>query len=673
MAESPDNPVASALNRLVRGVLLVVCVACASTAAAFDRDLTELSLEDLTNVEVTSVSKTAEKRNQAAAAIAVITGEDIRRTGATSIPEALRLAPGLHVGRINTNSWSVSSRGFAGSNSSKLLVLMDGRSIYTPLFSGVFWDAQDMMLADVDRIEVIRGPGGTLWGANAMNGVINIDTKSARDTHGGLVEAGGGNEERGFGAFRYGAQLGDDFHYRVFANYFDRAGGFNPDGPAHDTWRLGHVGFRSDFDATRDDALTLQGDLYDGEAGLLRSQLAVASPDGTPLINSTRHDTDLAGGNVLGRWRRTLSAASDLTLQAYYDRTERRDPAFIDVLDTFDVDLQHRLPAPFGHEIVWGIGYRLMSDTFRTDTPVVALRSPQANDQLVSGFVQDEIALFANTLRFTIGTKLERNDYSGFEVQPSGRVAWTPDATHTTWAAVSRAVRTPTRIERDFLVDARDPSGDLAARLDGNRSLRAEKLTSLELGYRWQPLATLFVDVATFYNLYDDLVTMEIGTPSTEGATTIFPLSNRNEMHGDAYGGEVALNWAPVNGWRLAGSYSALVLELATEPGSNDTSSGLVEDASPQHQIEVHSFVDLPRGFELDTMVRWVDELSSPEGDRPTPSYWNADVRLGWRGPSGVELSVAGQNLLDDHHEEFPGGTQVERGVYGKLSWRFGG
>ena len=656
------------------GILVAGLPISAAHADEAPPDLTQLSLEELVNVEVTSVSKTPEKRNEAAAAVAVITGEDIRRSGATSIPEALRLAPGLHVGRINTNSWAVSSRGFAGANSSKLLVLQDGRSIYTPLFSGVFWDVQDTLLDDIDRIEVIRGPGGTLWGANAMNGVININTKSARDTHGALVEGGGGNEERGFGAFRYGGELGDGLHYRFYGKYFDRAGGFNPDGPSNDTWHMGRVGFRSDWDASRDDAVTFQGDLYQGQAGVLRPELSISSPDGTQLINATRHDIDLGGGNLLGRWRHAFFEGSDLALQAYYDRTERRDPVFGDFLDTFDLDVQHRLPAPFGEEIVWGVSYRLMSDGFRTTTPVVALRPARSNDQLVSAFVQDEIFFLDKTLRFTLGTKLEHNDFSGFEVQPSGRVAWSPGAAYTLWGAVSRAVRTPTRLERDLFIDASDPSGDLSARFTGNRNLDAEELTSFELGYRIQPAAALYVDVATFYNVYENLVTQEIGTPFTEGAnrTMVFPLTNQNQMHGNTYGGEVAVDWVPATFWRLGASYSAVNVHLRTRPGSNDMAAPLIKKSSPMNQVQLHSFVDLPQSFELDSLLRFVDELNSPEGSRRTPSYWEADVRLGWHGWDGLDLSVIGQNLLQNHHEEFPGGTQVERGVYGKVTWRYG-
>jgi len=659
----------SALFFLAGVVTLGGGVPCAlADPSTIPTDLTELSLEELQNIPVTSVSKTPEPRGGAAAAIAVITNDDIRRSGATTLPDAIRMAPGVHVGRFDPNGWAMGVRGFSGANSGKLLVLMDGRSIYTPLFSGVFWDAQDAFLADLDRIEVIRGPGGTLWGANAMNGVINIITKNAHDTQGILLEGGGGSEQRDFGGFRYGGRLGDDLYYRIYGKYFDTVGGFDPDGPPTDDWHMGRVGFRADWRTKADEALTLQGDLYAGLSGLETPSASV----GFEPLHPNDHTADLDGGNLLGRWTHLFSADSEATVQAYYDRTARGDPAFRDVLDTFDLDVQHRFPLPLAQELTWGANYRLTSDAFRA-RDVIALSPGRSNDQLVSGFVQDEIWLLERALRFTIGTKLEHNDFTGWEVQPSGRAAWTATPGQTLWAAVSRAVRTPTRIERDVKVDANDPASELTIRSNGTPDLKAEELVAYELGYRQRITRDAFLDVAAFYNDYDRLVTQEISDPVAERDRLVVLFRNGNEMHGSTYGGEVALDWKPAPFWRLVASDSALEEYLRAEPTSKDTVSPISEKASPQNQIQLRSLLDLPHGVELDAWIRWVDnlgDLHEPNSTR-APSYWSLDLRLGWRPTDGVDVSVVGQNLLEAHHLEFPDGTEVPRGVYGKLTWRY--
>jgi len=645
---------------------LVLLAIAAPDHASQAADLTELSMEQLGDIEVTSVSKQPEPRGGAAAAIAVITNDDIRRSGALNIPDALRMAPGLHVARAGGDSWAVSSRGFANLNSGKLLVLMDGRSLYTPLFSGVFWDVQDTLLEDVDRIEVIRGPGAALWGANAMNGVINITTKTARDTQGVLLTGGGGTEERGFTGVRYGGRIGDDgAFYRFSATYFDRNGGFLRDARSNDSEQMGRFGFRSDWDATPKDAVTLQGDVYDGRAGQVTPNLTLAGVDGTPLPPPHGHTTDLAGGNLIGRWSHQLSDGSQATIQAYYDRTDRDDPSFRDTLDTFDLELEHRAALPRAQELSWGIAYRLMSDEFHS--PFASLLPARSNDQLVSGFVQDQIALLDRTVRITLGSKLEHNDFSGFEVEPSARVAWTPATRHTVWAAVSRAVRTPTRIERDVFGQVDDATDDLSLRVHGNDRLQAEEMIAYELGYRVRPTSTVLFDLALFYNDYDRLVTFETEPTFPEGGRTIVPIRNGNGMHGETFGGEAAVDWTVAPRWKVSASYSALQLNLRANPKSTDRSSQ-DSDSSPKHQAQLRSMLDLPYGLELDGWLRWVDNLPADT----TSSYWNLDVRLGWHPYDSLELSLVGQNLLRSHHGEFSGGTDVERGAYGKATWRFG-
>ncbi len=672
-------PSLHASTRLTLGFLLgVLSVAPAAAGAgsaaagspeAEARDLKELSLEELMDLEVVSVTKGAQQRLAVPAAVAVITGEDVRRSGATSLPEALRLAPGLHVARVTSSSWGVSSRGFSSVNSAKLLVLMDGRSLYTPLFSGVLWDVQDTPLEDIDRIEVIRGPGGTLWGANAMNGVINVTTKSARDTHGALVQVGGGTEERAFGLARYGAQLGENLHYRVFAKYLDRDAGLNLSGPDDDDTQMGRMGLRADWFGGRKDTITVQGDLYRGEVGQVRPSLSVTGGQGP--VPQPPFEADLSGGYLLGRWRRALSADADTTLQLYYDRTVRDDPFFQDELDTFDADFQHRFGHGHRHEILWGLSYRLMRDDFTGRGPV-ALVPAAEDDELVSGFIQDEIHL-APAFRLVVGTKAEENDFSGFELQPSVRLSWDLSPRQAIWGAASRAVRTPTRLERDIFAPLTPPAANPRVALVGNRDLNAEELTAFELGYRAEA-GQVFLDLAAFYNVYDRLVTFGRGAPSVGGdGRTLIPFQSFNAMDGEAHGGEAAVEWFPSSWWRISTSYSYLDLQLdASARALSPAAASDIEGSSPHHQVALRSLLDLPRGFAVDASLRWVDRLENTmaPGD-DTSSYSSLDVRLGWSGWENLSLSLVGQNLLESHHTEFPRGTDVQRGVYGRATWRW--
>jgi iron complex outermembrane receptor protein len=628
------------------------------------KGLTELSLDELLSIEVTSVSKRPERFVEAPAAIYVITQEDIRRSGVTSIPEALRLAPGVHVARVNSNTWAIGIRGFTSALSRALLVLIDGRAVYSPLFAGVFWDVQDVLLEDIERIEVIRGPGGTLWGANAVNGVINIITKHARATQGGLVTGGGGTEERGFGGFRYGGTIGSNFHYRVYGKAFDRDSGFRPDGSEFDDWRMARGGFRADWEPTLQDALTLQGDVYGGRAGR-RTTITRLSP---PSVETVERDGDLSGGNVLARWHRVLDPTSDLTLQAYYDRTNRRDPSFREDRDTFDLDFQHRFSPFRRHQVTWGLGYRLTSGDADAVVETVTFTPATRTDHLFSAFVQDEIVVVANLLRLTLGSKFEHNDYSGFEVQPSARLSWTPAPRHTVWAAVSRAVRTPSRVEHDLgvttLVTTARPT---FITITGNEGFDSEEVLASELGYRVQPADRLFVDLAAFYNRYDNLLSVEPGRPVVSASRTAIPTSLGNGFRADGYGAEVALEWLPVAWWRLGAAYAYLELDLEKKAGSTDpATASTTEGSSPHHQVSVRSFINLPGNFELDLVLRHVSRLAAQR----VGAYTNLDARLGWRPTRNLEVSVVGQNLLEPEHREFGGVTssEVQRGVYGKVT-----
>jgi len=626
--------------------------------------LKQLSLEQLMNVEVTSLSKKEQRVGDTAAAIHVISQDEIHRSGVTTIPEALRLAPGVTVSRIDGNSWAIGIRGFGNGLSRSVLVLIDGRSVYTPLFAGIFWEAQDTLLEDIDRIEVIRGSGGTIWGANAVNGVINIITKSATETQGLLVTGGGGSEEKGFGGIRYGGKIGEDFSYRVYGKGFRRDGQFTPHLSDVDDWQQGQGGFRTDWNLREGSSLRIQGDIYQGKAGMRD----LVSSFSAPFSKIVEKDTDLSGMNLLGRWSRPLSDTSDLALQIYYDRTFRREARWQERRNTVDFDFQHRFKITARQELNWGLGYRYTKgDTESVPTLVISPRNRA--DNLFSAFIQDEIALVENRLRLTIGSKFEHNDYSGFEFQPNARVLWTPAENHSLWSAISRAVRTPSRVDGDIAASvAPNPALPLFARLLGNKDFESEKVLAYELGYRVQPTDRLFVDVAGFYNRYNDLLSVETGAFFLEPGRLILPLQFDNKMKAKVYGLEITADWRWLDWWRWRFSYSHLRLNLKSKPGSNDTSTvPSTEGSSPQNQVALTSLVDLPGNLNLDGNFRYVDNLPGQNVGR----YFNLDLRLGWHATKNVELSLVGHNLLQRHHAEWAGGTEIQRGIYTKVTWRW--
>ena len=605
--------------------------------------LKRLSLEQLMNVEVTTVSRRPEKLSATASAIQIISSEDIRRSGASSIPEALRLAPNLQVAQVNASQWAVSARGFNNVLANKLLVLIDGRTVYTPLYAGVFWDVQNVPLESVDRIEVVSGPGGALWGANAVNGIINIITKSAGDTQGLAVEGVGGSE-LGLGVLRYGGRSGSGLSYRVYGEGFKRGSTVLFDGTdAQDSWGLGQGGFRVDWGGGKANAFMVEGDYYDGRP----------DPDGGAEVV-------VRGGNAVGRWNRVLSEGSDLQLQVYYDRSWRDfGNGLTEDLSTYDLDAQHRFQLGRRQEIIWGVGARLMDHTTE-NLPAFAFLPAHRTLQLYSGFVQDEIALVDGRLRLALGSKFEHNSYTGFEIQPSARLAWTPTSRHTVWAAVSRAVRTPARIDRDFFLFLA-PGVPLFAFED----LQSEEVLATELGWRLQPQDRVSLALSTFYNDYDDLRTAEPGPPPFG-----IPITLGNGLQGHTYGVELAALWQVIDQWRVRGGYTFLKKELSLKPGSLDLNGATAESNDPEHQFLIQSTADLPGRLELDAVFRFVDALPDP----PVPSYAGLDLRLGWRATRRLELAVVGQNLLHDEHVEFipsnPAPRRLQRSVYGKITWR---
>ncbi len=671
------------LGAIVRKVLPLLLLAglvpvsrgdAADNSETTGKRLTQVSLEQLGEIEVTTASKVPVKAIRTPAAIYVVTQEDIRRSGATSIPEALRFVPGVEVARIDSNTWSLGMRGFGSSLSRSVLVLIDGRSVYTPLFAGVYWQVQDTLLEDVERIEVIRGPGGTIWGANAVNGVINIITKNAKDTRGMLVSTGGGNLDQGFANFRYGAGNDESFNYRIYGKTFTRGPEFHPDRRQFDDWRMGQLGFRADWDLRKHDTLTLQGDLYNGDAGQ-RVGINSYSP---PYMANVEQNVELGGGNLLGRWKRVLGEGSDIQLQTYYDRTNRKQANFAESRDTFDIDFVHRFALPFRQDFLWGAGVRLSSGNTTQVVPTVAFTPNHFTDKLYSAFVQDDIAVVPNKFSLTFGSKFLHNSYSGFEVEPGARVLWTPSPQQAVWAAVTRAVRTPSRVEEDLqLTGLLAPDPLTFYRITGDRKFSSENLLGYEVGYRSLVKPRFYVDLAAFYNNYDHLLSIEPGAPYSETSPppphTVVPFFFRNGLLGKTSGLEIAPDWTPNGWWRLRGSYSYLYMDLKKHSGSVDTTTAAsTQGSSPHHQIVVQSSFDLPKKLEFDQIFRYVSALPAQR----VGAYGTADVRFSWRASRSLELSVVGQNLFQPHHAEFGGdpGSLVgmRRSAYAKITWQTG-
>ncbi len=642
--------------------------ALANDAAPDQMDaLKHMSFEELMNVEITSVSRTEESLQDAAAAVAVVTPEAIRRSGATTLPDALRLVPGLHVGEQSSSTWAVSARGFSSISSEKLLVLSDTRSIYTPLFSGVNWDVQDYLLHDIERVEVIRGPGAALWGSNAVNGVINITTLSAKDTHGAYVEAGAGTFDRAYLEGRYGDETDGGVNWRVYGKYQDRDSTDAPTNPNDDSWRLGHVGFRTDWDHTPHDSFTVQGDAYGGEFGQLTPAITIIGRPGPP----PPLEVDASGGNVLARWRHTGDDGSDTQLRTYYDYTRRDDPSFLDTLHTVDIDLQRRTSYQ-RQELLWGVAYRVTSNS-NEGHGIFALDPPQSTDQLFSGFIQDQIAL-GKSVRLTLGTKLEHNDFSGFEVQPSVRAAWTLSDQHTLWSSVSRAVRVPTRVERDVSFAVSDPNANPVARLEGNDDFASETLIAYEMGDRWQPLGNLSFDLALFYNDYDRLASLEIQPPYIDGSgRTIYPVIDQNLTDGHTYGGELLTEWQPLEAWRLTLSYSYIDMDLNAH-GQDANRGAWQEGSTPRNIAGLRSLLTLG-ALELDAQLRYQSRIRLQPNDltrQPIDGFTELDLHFGWHATEQCDLSLVGQNLLHDQHLEFgppDGRGALQRSVYVRAAW----
>lgn len=606
-------------------------------ARANTDDLGDLSLEELANIQVTSVSKKSESLADAPASIFVVTGEEIRRSGATTLPEALRLAPNLQVARSDARNYAITSRGFNSVLENKLLVLIDGRVVYSPLFSGVYWDAQDVVLEDVDRIEVISGSGGTLWGANAVNGVINIITKSADETQGVLVSAGGSADERN-GVVRYGGKTANGGSYRIYAKHAENDDLRTANGTSTPWgWSRQQTGFRNDW-ASGGDKLTLQGDAYNGNLHQF----------GTP-------DIAIGGANLLGRFQRKVSDDSSISLQAYWDYTERKQPgAFIDYLNTLDLQLQHSITLSDKHSIEWGAGYRYAMDRINNDNTFAFLPT-SLNMYWGNLFIQDQFAL-TDTLKLTTGLRLENNNYTGVEVLPSVRLSWKPAKDHLVWGAISRAVRTPSRIDRDLYAPA-PPLPPVV--LIGNSDFQSEIATDIELGYRGQLSHSLSYSATAFHTDYERL---SAPAKNASGQTYF-----GNGADGSTRGVEMWGTWQVKDNWRLSGGLVVQSVEMELTPPSGPTST--IATSDPNHYWMLRSSYDIDSRQELDMTLRYVGALSNPD----VPSYTTMDLRYGWKIRRDLELSVIGQNLIGGAHAEFGGETGrnvFDRSIFFRLVWR---
>ncbi|HXP86936.1 MAG TPA: TonB-dependent receptor [Bryobacteraceae bacterium] len=672
--------------RFTPKLLMAVWMAACGGAPAWGQnrppaDLTQATLEELANLQVTSVSKKEQSLSKAGAAVFVITQEDIRRSGMQNIPDLLRMAPGVDVARLDANAWAISIRGFNDRYSNKVLVLIDGRSVYSEAFSGVLWDQLNVPLEDIDRIEVIRGPGGTVWGANAVNGVINIITKSSKETQGGLITAETGSKENLESLVQYGGKIGGKGTYRAFGNYFNiepalLAGGVE----AADGWHGSHGGFRSDWTLSANDTLTVQGDLSQTAEG---QTLTAVIANQLPLSQTFNDRVTVGSGDVLGQYNHAFSNGSELTLMAYFDYVHRNDVGDYTEQKT-DTELQYHFAIGSRQDLVAGAGYRLTDD--RVTGLVDGFFAPDhRRDSLFSAFLQDEIDLTHN-LALTLGTKVEHNAFTGFEYEPSARLVWTPVVRQSLWFSAARAIRQPSLLDSDaHIASSIVPMGGGnfgLVELSGNPALKAETVLDYELGYRNQVNRRMSFDVTTFWSNYTNLRTTEPGAPffslSPGPPHVVIPLTWGNLARAQDYGAELSGTWDVTSRWRLSPGFSMLHMNIKTDPASGDTGVAASAGSSPQHQAQLRSSVKLSHRLEWDTSVYFVGSLTNGGvlTHGPIPAYTRLDTTLGWAMGESVYFSVSGQNLLAPRHFEFLSGnlvqpTEVERSVVGKITWRF--
>jgi iron complex outermembrane recepter protein len=664
--------------RILAGIALLMFPG-RSAGYAQAPDLTQKSLEDLMNIEVTSVSRKEQKTSQAASAVFVISREDIRRSGALNVPDLLRMVPGLDVAQIDAGNWAISARGFNGQYSNMLLVLVDGRAVYNPIFAGVFWDAQNVILDTIERIEVIRGPGAAVWGSNAVNGVINIITRSATNTQGGYFSGSAGNASTGPGTIGYGGKVRGLGAYRIYANGFQynslpTFAGLN----GQDDWRLGRTGFRIDSTFSAKDSLTTEVEVYRGNAG----ELTTTPVSLQPPVTATLALRDVySGWNALSRWNRINSPRSSTSLQVYFDRTTRGDSTYYIGLNTFDIDFQHHVLWGERQDIVWGLGYRVSADD-TTPAPRIVFTPEDHLTQLFSSFVQDEIAIRPERLHLSLGARLEHNDYTGFDVEPSARLVWTPDNKNMLWSAVSGAERTPARSDTDVRVNYSALPGPgnmpILVSIFGNPNFKNERLTAFEAGYRNAWSSRFSLDSTVYYNRYRDLTSVEPGATTLEMSPApihlLVPESFGNGLYGETHGIELFANWKVASSWTLSPGYTFSSMHLHRFTYSQDsTDAAGTEGGTPDHQAQLRSSVNLPWKLQWNASAYFVNRLPAVS----IPSYTRLDANLIWRAGERVSISVAGQNLLKNLHSEYSGPDStvqpglMRRAAYAKISLSF--
>ena len=657
--------------------LLALTLAGASPALAQQRpgiELTEMSLEELLTLEITSAGKKSQLIGDTAAAIYVITADDIRRSNATTVMELLRQVPGMQVARQATGKWAIGIRGFAQENANKLLVLIDGRTLYTPVYTGVDWEAQDTLLEDVDRIEVIRGPGASLWGANAVNGVINIITKSAADTQGGAASFQTGARENGTVAARYGGSLGTAAHYRVFSKYFNRkslqdASGVTPWGG----WSSVRQGGRVDWDPTSRDSITLTSEWFIND---LREHDEETTAETFPFDTAVEEHDRTTGAFVLGRWNRRQTTGGELGLQFFYDRNRTSDAGGLDRderVETADVEFQHRMGFAGRHDVVWGGGFRQVRD--RVAPALDSWFIPNRfTARTYNAFVQTEMATSDKTLRLTAGSKLERNSFSGVEVQPTARLLWAPSASHSLWTAASRAVRVPSRFEvHQYSIEEpeEDERGVVYDLIVPPQGFKPESIRAYEAGYRFLPTRRFSVDVSTFYNVYTHLQTVERG----EQVAATFPVSGlmteltrTNAGHGKVYGAEVVAFWTISDALQISGSYTRLQMRLDTTGLPHNEEGDRMDELYAPNAFFIRAYSDLPYRIELNGEFRYVDGIPGQDVGR----YFDGSLHLSRQLRGGLRLNLTAENLLHRRHGEWDESEMtLSRGVRAGIAWRF--
>lgn len=671
----PDKTDMSRLSTVAAVLLLAGGLASPAQTPSL-RDLVHTKLEDLMDLRVTSVSKKDQKLSNAGAAVYVITQDEIRRSGATNIPDLLRLAPGVDVAQIDSNAWAISIRGFADRYGGKVLVLIDGRSVYSPVFSGVFWDEQQTPLEDIERIEVIRGPGGTVWGANAMNGVINIITKRAHDTQGGLVTAAAGSRINGESLVQYGDTIGSKGAYRAFVRYRNGRHSLLPDGsPAADRQRIQQGGFRSDWDLTTRDTMTVQGDLVQVTEG---ADLNLVMSNPVPVQTFLNDRVESTAGNILGRWAHAFRGGSEMSLQLWGGYKSRLAEGFRDTQREVDVEFQHHVALGKRHDLVWGLGARISGSSFGTGYALTFVPH-ERTDPLFSAFLQDEMQL-TQALRLTVGSKFQHNNFTGFEIQPSTQLVWAPAREHALWFSAARAVRQPGVSDSGLRINAAVvpvpgvPFG--LVQIAGNpKTLESEDLTDFEAGYRAQPHPRVSLDAAVYLNYYRDLRTTEAQTPYFASAPVphlVLPSVLDHKGHGRNYGGEIFLNWTVSNRWRISPGYALIHMRVARDASSTDTELAHLPGITPGSQFQVRSSAGLPFRLEWDCSLSYVGGRSS----FGVPPYTRVDTSVGRKVGEDWEFRVTGQNLLSPRHVEF-GDTysllhaEIQRSVFAKITRRF--